>query len=297
MTTNLGPHTVNRIGFGAMQLAGPGVFGPPHDPGAARAVLRRAVELGVDHIDTAQFYGPDVVNELIRDALAPYPAGLRIVSKVGGRRDDAGAWLPAQRPEELRAAVEENLATLGVETLAAVNLRLMDGEGGDPRVPLAEQLGTMEDLRREGKIEGIGISSADRATVEEALDLVDLVCVQNAFSIVQRDSQDVLDLCAERGIAFVPFFPLGSAFTGGPGAIAADPHVAEAAAKHGVTTSQVALAWLLHRDTQILLIPGTSSVAHLEENMGAAAVSLDDEDLSALEQVRQVGDPLAAAHE
>jgi pyridoxine 4-dehydrogenase len=297
MTTNLGPHTVNRIGFGAMQLAGPGVFGPPHDPGAARAVLRRAVELGVDHIDTAQFYGPDVVNELIRDALAPYPAGLRIVSKVGGRRDDAGAWLPAQRPEELRAAVEENLATLGVETLAAVNLRLMDGDGEDPRVPLAEQLGTMEDLRREGKIEGIGISSADRATVEEALDLVDLVCVQNAFSIVQRDSQDVLDLCAERGIAFVPFFPLGSAFTGGPGAIAADPHVAETAAKHGVTTSQVALAWLLHRDTQILLIPGTSSVAHLEENMGAAAVSLDDEDLSALEQVRQVGDPLAAAHE
>jgi pyridoxine 4-dehydrogenase len=297
MTTNLGPHTVNRIGFGAMQLAGPGVFGPPHDPGAARAVLRRAVELGVDHIDTSQFYGPDVVNELIRDALAPYPAGLRIVSKVGGRRDDAGAWLPAQRPEELRAAVEENLATLGVETLAAVNLRLMDGDGEDPRVPLAEQLGTMEDLRREGKIEGIGISSADRATVEEALDLVDLVCVQNAFSIVQRDSQDVLDLCAERGIAFVPFFPLGSAFTGGPGAIAADPHVAEAAAKHGVTTSQVALAWLLHRDTQILLIPGTSSVAHLEENMGAAAVSLDDEDLSALEQVRQVGDPLAAAHE
>jgi pyridoxine 4-dehydrogenase len=297
MTTNLGPHTVNRIGFGAMQLAGPGVFGPPHDPGAARAVLRRAVELGVDHIDTSQFYGPDVVNELIRDALAPYPAGLRIVSKVGGRRDDAGAWLPAQRPEELRAAVEENLATLGVETLAAVNLRLMDGEGGDPRVPLAEQLGTMEDLRREGKIEGIGISSADRATVEEALDLVDLVCVQNAFSIVQRDSQDVLDLCAERGIAFVPFFPLGSAFTGGPGAIAADPHVAEAAAKHGVTTSQVALAWLLHRDPQILLIPGTSSVAHLEENMGAADVSLDDEDLSALEQVRQVGDPLAAAHE
>jgi pyridoxine 4-dehydrogenase len=297
MTTNLGPHTVNRIGFGAMQLAGPGVFGPPHDPGAARAVLRRAVELGVDHIDTSQFYGPDVVNELIRDALAPYPAGLRIVSKVGGRRDDAGAWLPAQRPEELRAAVEENLATLGVETLAAVNLRLMDGEGGDPRVPLAEQLGTMEDLRREGKIEGIGISSADRATVEEALDLVDLVCVQNAFSIVQRDSQDVLDLCAERGIAFVPFFPLGSAFTGGPGAIAADPRVAEAAAKHGVTTSQVALAWLLHRDPQILLIPGTSSVAHLEENMGAAAVSLDDEDLSALEQVRQVGDPLAAGHQ
>jgi aryl-alcohol dehydrogenase-like predicted oxidoreductase len=282
-----------------MQLAGPGVFGPPRDAEAARAVLRRAIELGVDHVDTSQYYGPNVVNELIREALAPYPAGLRIVSKVGARRDDAGAWLPAQRPEELRAGVEENLATLGVETLAAVNLRLMDGEPGDDGqvVPLAEQLGTMEDLRREGKIEAIGISSADRATVEEALELVDLVCVQNAFSIVQRDSHDVLELCAERGIAFVPFFPLGSAFTGGPGAIAADPYVMQVAAKHGATTSQVALAWLLHRDPQILLIPGTSSVAHLEENLGAATVTLDEADMDALDQVHQVGDPLPASHE
>jgi len=228
-TATLGAHTVNRIGFGAMQLAGPGVFGPPRDPDAARAVLRRAVELGVDHVDTSQYYGPDVVNELIRDALHPYPAGLRIVSKVGGRRDDAGAWLPAQRPDELRAGVEENLATLGVDSLAAVNLRLMD-DGGPALVPLAEQLGTMDELRREGKIEGIGISSADRATVLQALELVDLACVQNAFSIVQRRSQDVLELCAGRGIAFVPFFPLGSAFTGGPAAIAADPQVSQVAA-------------------------------------------------------------------
>jgi pyridoxine 4-dehydrogenase len=297
MTTNqtasLSTHTVNRMGFGAMQLAGPGVFGPPRDPDAARAVLRRAIELGVDHVDTSQYYGPDVVNELIREALAPYPAGLRLVSKVGGRRDDVGAWLPAQRPEELRAGVEENLATLGVESLAAVNLRLM----ADQEVALAEQLGTMEDLRREGKIEAIGISTADRATVEEALELVDLACVQNAFSIVQRDSQDVLDLCAEHDIAFVPFFPLGSAFTGGPGTIAADPHVAEVAAKHGATTSQVALAWLLHHDPRALLIPGTSSLAHLEENLGAAQVDLDDDDMAALEEVRQVGDPLHAAHE
>jgi pyridoxine 4-dehydrogenase len=256
-------------------------------------LLRRAIELGVDHIDTSQYYGPDVVNELIREALAPYPAGLRIVSKVGGRRDDAGAWLPALRPQELRAGVEENLATLRVDSLAAVNLRLIGG----PEIPLAEQLGTMEDLRREGKIEAIGISNADRATVEEALELVDLACVQNAFSIMQRDSQDVLELCAERGIAFVPFFPLGSAFTGGPGAIAADPQVAQVATKHGATTSQIALAWLLHRNPHILLIPGTSSVAHLEENMAAAAVALDDEDIAALEEVRQVGDPLHAAHE
>jgi aryl-alcohol dehydrogenase-like predicted oxidoreductase len=298
MTTNptatLGAHTVNRIGFGAMQLAGPGVFGPPRDPDGARAVLRRAVELGVDHIDTSQYYGPDVVNELIREALAPYPPGLRIVSKVGGRRDDAGAWLPAQRPEELRAGVEDNLATLGVESLAAVNLRLMDAEpsGAAPLVPLAEQLGTMEDLRREGKIEAIGISSAERATVEEALDLVDLACVQNAFSIVQRDAQDVLDLCAERGIAFVPFFPLGSAFTGGPGTIAADPTVGHVAAKHGVSSAQVALAWLLHRDPHILVIAGTSSIGHLEENLAAATIALDDEDMAALEHVRQVGNPL-----
>ncbi|MEA2233633.1 MAG: pyridoxine 4-dehydrogenase [Solirubrobacteraceae bacterium] len=303
MTTNqtatLGAHTVNRIGFGALQLAGPGVFGPPRDTNAARAVLRRAIELGVDHIDTSQYYGPDVVNELIRETLAPYPPGLRIVSKVGGKRDDAGAWLPAQLPEELRSGVEENLATLGVESLAAVNLRLMDSvpNGAGPVVPLAEQLGTMEELRREGKIEAIGVSSAERATVEQALELADLACVQNAFSIMHRDAQDVLELCAERGIAFVPFFPLGSAFTGGPAAIAADPQVIEVASKHGVSASQVALAWLLHRDPHILLIPGTSSVTHLEENLGAAAVTLDDEDMNALEHVRQVGNPLEAVQD
>jgi aryl-alcohol dehydrogenase-like predicted oxidoreductase len=298
-TANLGAHTVKRIGFGAMQLTGPGVFGPPRDPDAARAVLRRAIELGVDHIDTSQYYGPDVVNELIRETLAPYPAGLRIVSKVGGERDATGGWLPAQRPEDLRAGVEENLATLGVESLAAVNLRLMDPDpgGAAPPVALAEQLGTMEDLRREGKIEAIGISSADRAIVEEALGLVDIACVQNAFSIVQRDAQDVLELCAERAIAFVPFFPLGSAFTGGPAAIAADPNVVAVAVKHGVTTSQVALAWLLHRDPHVLLIPGTSSVAHLEQNLAAAAVDLDDDDMQTLEHVRQIGDPLRAIHD
>ncbi|MEA2189772.1 MAG: pyridoxine 4-dehydrogenase, partial [Solirubrobacteraceae bacterium] len=165
-----------------------------------------------------------------------------------------------------------------------------------PLVPLAEQLGTMEDLRREGKIEAIGISSAERASVEQALELVDLACVQNAFSIMHRDAQGVLELCAERGIAFVPFFPLGSAFTGGPAAIAADPQVIEVAAKHGVSASQVALAWLLHRDPHILLIPGTSSVTHLEENLGAAAVILDDEDMNALKHV-QVGNPLEAVQE
>src|SRR5690348_9429261 len=172
-TARLGPHSVRRIGFGAMQLAGPGVFGPPRDPNGARAVLRRAVELGVDHIDTSQYYGPDVVNDLIRETLYPYPAGLRIVTKVGGRRDDKGAWLPALQPDELRAGVEDNLRSLRVDRMDLVNLRLIEGEGAE-EVALAEQLGVLEDMRREGKIDLIGISSVSRATVEEALELVDL---------------------------------------------------------------------------------------------------------------------------
>jgi aryl-alcohol dehydrogenase-like predicted oxidoreductase len=293
-TATLGGRPVRRIGFGAMQLAGPGVFGPPRDRDAALAVLRRAVELGVDHIDTAQYYGPDVVNELIREALYPYPEALRLVTKVGGRRDDRGAWLPAQRPEELRAGVEDNLRTLGVERMDLVNLRLMDGddEGG---VPLAEQLGALEDLRAEGKLDLIGLSNASREQVEAALELVPVASVQNAYSLLDRASEDVLELCRERDLAFVPFFPLGSAFGGGPAALAAAPAVAGVASRHGITPSQVALAWLLHRDERILLIPGTSSVAHLEENLAAADVSLDPEDLDRLEDVEQVGNALEPA--
>jgi aryl-alcohol dehydrogenase-like predicted oxidoreductase len=293
---NLGTFTVTRIGFGAMQLAGPGVFGPPSDPAAARAVLRRAVELGVDHIDTSQFYGPDVVNDLIREALHPYPEGLRIATKVGGRRDDQGAWLPAQRPEELRAGVEDNLRTLRLERMDLVNLRLLEDESG-PEVALAEQLGTLADLRAEGKLDLIGISNVTRATAEAALDLVDIACVQNSYSVMERGGEDVLGLCAERDIAFVPFFPLGSAFTGGPARLAADPAVARVAAKHGATPSQVALAWLLQRDEHILLIPGTSSIRHLEENLAAATLALGADDLEALDEVRPAGNPLeAVAH-
>jgi pyridoxine 4-dehydrogenase len=293
--TNLGTFTVNRIGFGAMQLAGPGVFGPPRDPAGARAVLRRAVELGVDHIDTSQYYGPDVVNDLIREALYPYPEGLRIATKVGARRDDEGAWLPAQRPEELRAAVEDNLRSLRVERLDLVNLRLLEGDG-TAEVTLAEQLGALADLRAEGKLDLIGLSNARGATVEEALDLVDIAGVQNGYSILERGGEDVLELCAERDLAFVPFFPLGSAFTGGPAKLAADPAVAAVAARHGATPSQVALAWLLQRDEHILLIPGTSSIAHLDENVGAAAVALDADDLEALEddQVARAANATAA---
>jgi aryl-alcohol dehydrogenase-like predicted oxidoreductase len=295
-TAKLGDKTVNRMGFGAMQLAGPGVFGPPRDRAAAIAVLRRAVELGVDHIDTAQYYGPDVVNDLIREALHPYPEGLRLVTKVGGRRDDQGAWLPALSREELRAGVEDNLRSLRVERMDLVNLRLLDGDGGMP--PLAEMLGELEDLRREGKLDLIGLSNVTRVQAEEALTLVGVGEVQNAYSILDRTHEDLLELCAERDIAFVPFFPLGSAFTGGPAKLAADSAIASVAEKTGATPSQVALAWLLHRDERILLIPGTSSVGHLEENMAAAGVELDDEDLDTLAEVEPAGNPLgAAAHD
>ncbi|HTP18841.1 MAG TPA: oxidoreductase [Solirubrobacteraceae bacterium] len=294
-TSFLGDKPINRIGFGAMQLAGPGVFGPPRDPDAVRAVLRRAIELGVDHIDTAQYYGPDVVNDLIREALYPYPESLKLVTKVGGRRDDQGAWLPAQSPAELRAGVEDNLRSLRVERIDLVNLRLMTAEtAGDL---LAEQLGTLEDLRAEGKLDLIGISEAGIDAVGRALDLVDIAEVQNAYSVVNRSGEQVLELCIEREIAFVPYFPLGSAFSGGPRQLAQDPAVAEVAKRRGITVTQVALAWLLSRYERILLIPGTSSVQHLEENMAAADVELDDQDLAELETVSQLGDPLAAAHE
>jgi pyridoxine 4-dehydrogenase len=298
LTAKLGNHDVGRIGFGAMQLAGPGVFGPPRDREGAIAVLRRAVELGVDHIDTSQYYGPDVVNALIRDALHPYPDGLRLVTKVGARRDDQGAWLPALRPDELRAGVEDNLRALDVEQLTLVNLRLLDEEPGTGGVPpLAEMLGALDDMRREGKLELIGLSNATRALVEEALELVPIAGVQNQYSVLDRSNGDVLEACRERGLAFVPFFPLGSAFTGGPTKLAEDAAIAQVSAKHGATPSQVALAWLLHRDERILLIPGTSSVAHLEENLAAADVELDTADMTALEDVEPAGTPLEAVHD
>ena len=291
-TAPLGDRTVHRIGFGAMQLAGPHVFGPPRDRGAALAVLRRAVELGVDHVDTSQYYGPDVVNELIREALHPYPVQLTLVTKVGARRDERGGWLPAQKSAELRAGVEDNLRSLAVDRVDVVNLRIMAGER---TVPLADQLAALDDLRREGKVGAIGLSNVGRADVEEALGLVPIACVQNGYSLLDRTAEDVVALCAERGIAFVPFFPLGSAFTGGPRRLAEDPAVAAVAAERGATPSQVALAWLLHRDPRILLIPGTSSVAHLEENVAAAGVALDAAAMAALDAVQPAGDPLAGA--
>ena len=292
-TSHLGDKPINRIGFGAMQLAGPGVFGPPSDPQAARTVLRRAVELGVDHIDTSQFYGPDVVNELIREALHPYPADLKLVTKVGARRDDTGGWLPAQSPAELRAGVEENLRTLQVERMDLVNLRLLDEEDAEDRLP--EQLGALEDLRQEGKLDLIGISNASANTVRRALELVEVSCVQNAYSVVNRGGDEDLELCEERAIAFVPYFPLGSAFTGGPRQLAADPVIAGVAERRQITPTQVALAWLLHRSERILLIPGTSSVAHLEENLAVGDIELDEQDMQALENATRVGFPMERA--
>lgn len=284
-TYPLGPFTVHRVGFGAMQLPGPGVMGPPRDHDEAVAVLRRAIELGVDHIDTAQFYGPDVSNELIREALHPYPNDLVLVSKVGAFRDDQGGWLPGQRPEHLRSAVEDNLRSLGTDRLGAVNLRLMEDHDlpAEQRVPLAEQLGEMVALRDEGKIAGVGISTATRAQVEQAIAQAGIVCVQNAFSLVDQSDVGVLDFCQESGVAYVPYFPLGSAFPGMP-KVTESAAVRAVAERVGASAAQIGLAWLLAHGDNVLLIPGTSSVAHLEENMRVAEVILSDGDVAELEK-------------
>lgn len=277
-TTFLGDKPINRMGFGAMQLAGPGVFGPPRDPSAARAVLRRAIELGVDHIDTSQYYGPDVVNDLIRQALHPYPENLKLVTKVGARRDDAGRVLPAQRPDELRAGVEANLRSLQVERVDLVNLRLV-GTQDAARIALEEQLGALEDLRQEGKLDLIGLSNVDQMQVQRALELVDVAEIQNLYNIIDRRDDELITFAGEREIAFVPFFPLA----GGPVRLAAEAKIVQVAGKHGATPAQIALAWLLARYERILLIPGTSSLAHLDENMAAIEIELDDADLAVLD--------------
>ena len=253
-------------------------------------MLQRAIELGVNHIDTSQYYGPDVVNELIRESLAPYPENLTLVTKVGARRDERGGWLPWNRPEDLKQGVRDNLRTLGIERIA-VNLRMVDHGDGGPTVPLAVQLGALVELRDAGAVEFIGVSNVTPATLREALGVTELACVQNAFSILDRSGEDVLALASQHGLAFVPFFPLGSAFTGGPAKLAADPVIAAVAAEHDATPSQIALAWLLHRDDRILLIPGTTSVAHLEENLAAGEITLSASDMERLDGVEPVPGP------
>jgi pyridoxine 4-dehydrogenase len=281
----LGSRPVHRIGFGAMRLPGPGVWGPPTDRDAAIAVLRRAVELGVDHIDTAQYYGPDVANELIRAALHPYPEGLLIATKVGARRGPDREWLPAVTPPELRDAVHDNLRSLGLERLALVNLRLIgEGDGiADPGVPLAEMLGALIELRHDGLIEAIGVSAVTVEQLHEARAMTEIACVQNHFSLLDSSGAEVLAACGELGIAFVPFFPLGGGNIIGTQQLLERDGLRAVAARHGATPAQVALAWMLSLGSHVLAIPGTSSVAHLEENLAAGAIELDAEDRSALE--------------
>jgi pyridoxine 4-dehydrogenase len=270
----LGPFSVSRIGFGAMQLPGPGVFGPPRDRGEALAVLRRAVELGVDHIDTSQFYGPDVANELIREALYPYPDSLALVSKVGARRDESGGWLPYDEPDQLRRGIEDNLRTLGTGQLAAVNLRLMEGTTPDQRFD--DQLAAMIQARDDGLIGGIGLSNVTREHLQRALDHTSIACVQNPLNLVNRASMPILTECLSGGIAFVPFFPLGSGFARA-NPVLGNEQVLANAERLGVTPAQIALAWLLGLAPNILLIPGTSSVRHLEENLAVADIALDED--------------------
>ncbi|CAN5740770.1 oxidoreductase [soil metagenome] len=270
----LGRFSVNRVGFGAMQLPGQGVFGPPADHDQAIAVLRRGAELGVNHIDTAQYYGPNVANELIREALHPYPENVALVSKLGGRRDEKGAWLPVEDPADLRKDLEANLRTLGVEALAAVNLRLMDSD--EPDDLFDRQLDVMIKAREDGLIGGIGLSNIDLTHLQHAMARTEIVCVQNPYNLADRASQPVLDECTGHEIAFVPFFPLGSAFAQDNPVLGNDI-VRRAAAELGRTPAQIALAWTLNMAPNVLLIPGTSSVLHLEENLAVADIELGEE--------------------
>jgi len=258
---------LTRLGYGAMQLAGPGVFGPPKDRDAAIDVLRTAVELGIRHIDTADFYGPHVTNELIREALAPYPDDLHIVTKVGARRDEAGGWPHARTPSELRAQVHDNLRRLGLDVLDVVNLRVGGFDSPEPG-SIAEQFAALAELREQGLIRHLGLSTVDAAQVAEAQAIAPVVCVQNYYNVAHRDDDELVDSLAAQGIAFVPYFPLGG-FTPLQSAT-----LREVAERLGATPNAVALAWLLRRSPNILLIPGTSSVAHLRENVAAAALEL-----------------------
>ncbi|MFF7189940.1 oxidoreductase [Streptomyces sp. NPDC008222] len=269
----LGARQVRRIGYGAMQLAGDGVFGPPRDRDEALRVLRAAVDGGVNHIDTAQFYGPGVVNELIREELYPYPSDLAIVSKVAARRDAVGRVLPYDEPHQLRAGIEENLTTLGVDRLAAVNLRLMDGAVPDRRFDA--QLAALIRAREEGLIEGVGLSNVSQRHLLRAVDQTPIVCVQNLFNVADQRSFDVLQECTDRGIAFVPFCPLGAP---GPARarILASPLLTTHAARLAATPAQLALAWLLDLAPNVLLIAGTKTREHLAENLRAGRVELDD---------------------
>ncbi len=277
-----GDHPVARLGYGSMRLSGPDIMGPPADRDEAIAVLREAVALGVDHIDTSDFYGPHTVNELIREALHPYPDDLLLVTKVGARRSAGGAWLPALSADQLTSAVHDNLQHLGVDQLGAVNLRMADASGGVMRKgSLAEQFEVLAGLQEQGLIRHLGVSNVGRDQVVEAQSIATVACVQNAYNVLARDDDELVDFCAAEGIAFVPFFPLGG-FT----PLAAE-QFATVAQEVGATTMQLALAWLLQRSPNVLCIPGTSSVAHLRENLAAGAIQLSADQLDELDRLAQ----------
>jgi len=278
-TFTLGDRVVKRLGYGAMQLAGPGVFGPPKDPNAARAVLREAVASGVNHIDTADFYGPHVTNQLIREALHPYPDDLVIVTKISARRGEDGSWIPAVSPEELTRAVHDNLRNLGLDVLEVVNLRSVFAIHEPAEGSIEPSLTVLADLQRRGLVRHIGVSNVTRAQIEEARRIVPIVCVQNAYNVAHRKDDALIDDLARDGIAYVPFFPLGG-FNPLQSSILSD--VAE---RLGRTPMQVALAWLLRRAPNILLIPGTSSVAHLRENVAAAGLEVPKDAITALDGI------------
>jgi pyridoxine 4-dehydrogenase len=270
--------TVTRMGYGAMQLAGPHVFGPPADRDAAVAVLREAVELGITHIDTADFYGPHVTNQIIREALSPYPDDLHIVTKVGAERDAEGGWPSARAPEQLRAQVHDNLRNLGLDVLDVVNLRVGGASSPEPG-SLAEPFAALAEMQREGLIKHLGISNVDAEQVAEARSIAPVVCVQNHYNVAARADDDLIDSLASAGIAYVPYFPLG-----GFSPLQSD-RLAGVAARLGATPMAVALAWLLRRSPNILLIPGTSSVAHLRENVAASALTIPDDELAELDAI------------
>jgi pyridoxine 4-dehydrogenase len=278
-TFPLGDRSVNRLGYGAMQLAGPGVFGPPKDHGAALAVLREAVARGVNHIDTSDYYGPHITNKLIREALHPYPDDLVIVTKIGARRGVDGSWLPAFSPEELTHAVHDNLRNLGLDVLDVVNLRSMFSAHGPAEGSIEAPLTVLAELQRQGLVRHIGLSNVTPAQIAEGRRIAPIVCVQNHYNLAHRTDDVLIDDLARDGIAYVPFFPLGG-FS--PLQSSTLSGVAE---RLGVTPMQVALAWLLRRRPNILLIPGTSSIAHLQENLAATELLLPDDAVMALDGI------------
>jgi pyridoxine 4-dehydrogenase len=278
---SLGHRTVNRLGYGAMRLAGPGVFGPPKDRAGALAVLRTAVEAGVNHIDTSDFYGPHITNQLIREALSPYRDDLTIVTKIGARRDEQGGWLPASTAPELTQAVHDNLRNLGVDVLDVVNLRVMFHAFGPSEGAIEEQVSVLAELQRQGLVRHIGLSNVTPAQVAEAMRLCTVVCVQNQYNLAHRQDDALVDELARQGIAYVPFFPLGGFSP------LQSSRLSAIAQRLGATPLQVALAWLLKRSPNILLIPGTSSVAHLQQNLACARVDLSASVLAELDAVAQ----------